>query len=104
MLARERRMSVRQVQECTDADEFAEWLAYQELDPATEERADLRSAIIAAVIANLFRGKSGKAASPMDFMPFAERPQRSSIDIENDILAWAKGRQRMQEKAKALRG
>jgi hypothetical protein len=35
--------------------EFAEWLAFDRLDPIGAERADLRSAIVASVIANTAR-------------------------------------------------
>lgn len=49
-------------------DTFREWLAYYELEPFGEVRADLRAGIVASVIANANRVK-GKAFSPQDFMP-----------------------------------
>lgn len=49
--------------------QFAEWMAYSRLEPWDEERADLRSGIVAATIANANRGKSGKAFTPQQFMP-----------------------------------
>ncbi|NIO43791.1 MAG: hypothetical protein GTO41_28715 [Burkholderiales bacterium] len=79
------------MQENVDAEEFAEWCAYQEIDPATEERADLRAAIIAATICNVLRGKKDRPVSPEVFMPFANRqpvlpdPQ----ELEQRLLAWA---------------
>ena len=100
-------MSVRGVQACTDAKEFAEWLAFQSIDPASEERADLRAAMVATIIANLFRGKGGIVARPIDFMPYATRPQRTqptTEEVENKIAAWARGVQAQQAKARALRG
>ena len=108
MWARERGVSVRELQESTDADEFAEWLAYQELNPASEERADFRAAIVAAVVANLFKGKKDKMISPIDFMPYTERPKVSAKDqalqVEQKILAWSKMIQAKQAKRKAIRG
>lgn len=108
MWARERGMSVHELQETSDADEFAEWLAYQELNPASEERADFRAAIVAAVIANLFKGKKDKMISPIDFMPYTERPQISAKDqarqVEDKILAWTRMMQAKQAKRKAIRG
>lgn len=76
MWARERRTSVRELQAASDANEFAEWCAFQELNPATEERADLRSAIVASVIANLFTKRGSREPVPADFMPnFDRKPQ-----------------------------
>jgi hypothetical protein len=48
--------------------EFAEWLAYYRIEPFGEERADARHASMAALIANIFRGKH-KAYDANDFMP-----------------------------------
>ena len=52
-----------------DAREFAEWMAYYELDPFGEERADLRAGIIASTFANANLGKGRKPYAPSDFMP-----------------------------------
>ena len=49
--------------------QFLEWARYAELEPFDEVRADLRSAIIATVIANVNRGKAQKAYTVDDFMP-----------------------------------
>jgi len=107
MWARERGMSVRDLQAATDSDEFAEWRAYQELNPATEERADFRAAIVAAVIANLFRGKGDQMISPVAFMPYTDKPQRAqptTRQIEDRIAAWARGQMARQTKMRAIRG
>jgi hypothetical protein len=46
------------------------WRAYAQIEPFGEERADLRSGIVASVIANVNRDpKKGKAFNPQDFMP-----------------------------------
>lgn len=100
-------MSVREVQACTDAEEFGEWLAFQRIDPASEERADFRAGTIAAIIANLFRGKGGRMATPIDFMPYTERPPRrwpTTEEVENKIIAFARGRMARQAKMRAIRG
>lgn len=45
-------------------------MAFNELEPFGEERADLRMAILAAVIANASRTKRGsRRYRPKDFMP-----------------------------------
>jgi hypothetical protein len=51
------------------ANHFWEWVAFAKLEPFTEERADLRTGIIASTIANIHRGKRRKAYKPKDFMP-----------------------------------
>lgn len=46
-----------------------EWQEYAILEPFGEERADLRAAIVATVIANVFRGKKQRPFKLSDFMP-----------------------------------
>lgn len=60
---------MREAQARVDSQEFAGWLAYWTLEPWGEERADLRAAIVACVIANAFRGKGKRRFKPQDFMP-----------------------------------
>lgn len=97
-LARERGVSVGEVQAAIDAREFAEWLAFQEIDPASEERADMRAATIAWVIANIFAGK--KQIPIETFLPFrkqAVRLRKTPEQLERDILQWARHRQRQSQ-------
>lgn len=49
--------------------ELAEWMAYYELEPFGEWRADVRSAIVAMTVAAANRGKRGRAPKLEDFMP-----------------------------------
>ena len=53
--------------------QYSEWRAYYEVEPWGEERADLRSAIIACTIANVHRAK-GRTFAPSDFMPEFNKP------------------------------
>ncbi len=46
--------------------ELTEWEEFNRLEPFGEERADLRSAIVAATVA---AGAGVKGAKPADFMP-----------------------------------
>lgn len=55
------------------ARELDEWAAYYSLEPWGEERADLRMGILAAVMANAWRGKNQQAYKPADFMPKFDR-------------------------------
>jgi hypothetical protein len=62
-------MSVKRCQQEVDAREFEAWLAYSQLEPWDETRADLRAGIIANVMANVHRGKETEPFSLSDFMP-----------------------------------
>lgn len=59
---------------------LSEWAAYYKLEPFGEERGDLRSAIIAATVANANRDpKKSKPAKVEDFMPKFEK-QETNIE------------------------
>lgn len=64
-------MTVRELLERTTSQELAEWMAYDRLDPFSEERADLRSGIIASIIANVNRDPKStpQPFTAQDFMP-----------------------------------
>lgn len=80
-------MSVRRAQQEVDAQEFAEWMAYARVEPFGESRADLRCAIIACVLANIWARK-GRRYKPSDFMPEFDRSvKRQSAAQMEQILA-----------------
>ena len=60
--------------------ELTEWMAYFELDPFGQERADLRSAIVASTVANTVRDpkKKQKPWLPRDFMPKFEQQREQT--------------------------
>lgn len=49
--------------------EFAEWLAYYQIQPFGENRADERSGTIAAAIVNVHRKKGVKPLNWLHFFP-----------------------------------
>jgi hypothetical protein len=54
---------------------WAEWIAYYNLEPWGEERADWRAGMVAATIANAHRDPKKHAPfRPADFMPRFQRP------------------------------
>lgn len=55
--------------------ELSEWLAYSQVEPWGEERADLRAGIVASTVANTARNakKRRKPFRPEEFMPTFER-------------------------------
>jgi len=54
-----------------DAREFAEWIAYCDIEPFGGTREDQRAGIIAAAIVNQYR-KPGSALDWTDFLPLYE--------------------------------
>ncbi len=101
-MARERGCSVADLKERTELVEFVEWCAFQSLNPSSEWRADYRAAMIVATIRNLFN--KGRAITPQDIldqqMNFDPQPfkPKSDADIEREIMGWARGLQRQQER------
>ncbi|MEM4234433.1 MAG: DUF4035 domain-containing protein [Candidatus Methanomethylicaceae archaeon] len=68
--------------------ELAVWLAYSNIEPFGEQRADLRSAIVSAVIANCHRASGVAPYSPSDFMPvFCEDDRLVEVTSDEQILA-----------------
>jgi hypothetical protein len=63
-------MPVAEAQERISSSEFSEWQAFYGIEPFGEQRADLRSGIIACTIGSVF-SESNTDLSPADFMPFA---------------------------------
>lgn len=50
------------------AREFAEWMAFDSLEPIGQRREDLRMAVLAALIANQWRGKDTEPYKPADML------------------------------------
>ena len=66
--------TVRELLDSLDVAELQEWVAFYELDPWTEDRADLRAGIVASTVANCHSTK-GKFR-PRDFMVDYEKRHR----------------------------
>ena len=73
------------------APEFRLWCGLYRACPWGEDRADVRSGVVAATFANVMRGKGQRARSPLDFMPFARAERRAQTDeeIERRLAACA---------------
>jgi len=80
-------MSVAQAQREIDSAEFSEWQAYERVEPFGEARADLRSGIVASVMANTWRGKDQKAHKPSDFMPDFDRAEKEPEQSPEEMFA-----------------
>lgn len=72
--------------------EFAEWIAYNRLEPFGHERHDLGHAIVASTIANVNRDSKQKADpfEPSDFLPvFEEQDPVEQTEILRNKLKGA---------------
>jgi hypothetical protein len=70
--------TVSELQARMSSREFAEWIEFYGLEPFGEERADVRSAIVASTIANANRDakKRKKPWTVEDFMPKFGQPAK----------------------------
>lgn len=71
--------------------EFSEWMAYYEIEPFGEERADLRQAMTTSAVHNTIQAqtKRPKWTKPEDFMIFSDRTQpktEESGPVEPELL------------------
>jgi hypothetical protein len=80
---------------------LTEWMAYYGLEPFGEERADLRSAIVASLVANANRdpAKRREPFTPQDFMPKFDRIEPA----EQQAQSWERQKAIMQSLFKPKR-
>ena len=67
-----------------------EWMAFYNIDPWGETRADLRAGIIASTTYNVQRGK-GQARKASEFMPDFEEKEEQTIETMKIKLLSATG-------------
>lgn len=65
---------------------YRTWAEYISFYGFTDERADLRSGIVASVIANVNRSKRGKSYKPSDFIPKFGPKKKQSVDEMRTLL------------------
>jgi len=65
---------------------YREWIAYAEIDPWDEERADWRAAMVAFTMANMWRGKKGRKPKLKDFMPQFKKRQAPRLKTPQQAL------------------
>jgi len=79
-------MTVAELLGCISSRELTEWQAYFSVEPFGEDRADLRSAIIACVMANAWRGKNSRKFKLKDFMPNFGPQEKQSVGYMRAML------------------
>lgn len=93
-------MSVREAQARIDAPEFAEWMAFERLEPFGPQRDDERAGTIAATLANINRDSAKKSDPfmPTDFFPRLEDMMAEAEaalyeppadELQGKLMAWA---------------
>lgn len=77
-------------------------MAYDRISPIGPEREDWRTALLACVMSNLWRGKGQRTAKMADFMPQfrAERKWPSVEEIKRRMRTWLRGVKEQQERRK----
>ena len=81
------------------------WAALYQIDPWGEERADLRSGIVASTVANAMAKKRGGGAfKPVDFMPYYEPPARDPEAMFRQMRAMLGGLKNRPGGKKGKRG
>jgi hypothetical protein len=95
-------MTVRRLLAEVDSRELSEWMAYDSLDPIGDERGDYQAGVVAATLANVWRGKGQKACAPGDFVPRfgAEPPDQETLIEKAKALALALGGEVISERMK----
>ena len=66
-------MTVRELLQRMGSDELSEWMAFYQLEPFGDYRADYRAGVVASTFANAHRAKDASPFRPEDFMPFLEK-------------------------------
>lgn len=90
-------MSVAQAQQQISAREFAEWMAFNRIEPFGAERMDIGFAIVASTVANSLKGKKGSPFKLTEFLPmFTSKPAMSERALKAVVgalkRAWPKGK------------
>ncbi len=83
-------MTVAELGERMSSLEFSEWMAYYQIEPFGEERADFRQAMTTSAVHNSIQAqaKHPKWTKPGDFMPFSDavEPKKPDEPLAPDVL------------------
>lgn len=77
--------------ESMSATEYRRWIAFFSIYGFSDDRADLRSAIVACTIYNMNRGKRSPPKKPADFMPkFGPKRRQTPAEMNRTMMMFAK--------------
>lgn len=66
-----------------------EWAAFESIDPSSEQRSDVRAAMVACTVANSLRGKNSRRYTLDDFMPRYDQEKRRQTPEQMKAVAMA---------------
>lgn len=70
---------MRELLATVDSAELTEWMAFAELEPFGGPADDYRAGLPAAAVVNVHRD-GGQPVQPLDFIPWAPRPEPQALD------------------------
>lgn len=85
---------MQQVLDGIDAEEFAEWQAFDSIEPIGGQADDYRAGLVASILANIHRKKGADAIRPLDLFPWHIEPR----DPTTDSLAIKAAMKRLADK------
>jgi len=74
-----------------DSAELTEWMAFYSVEPFGDARGDIQAAIVAATMANCWRGKDKTPYKLSEFLPKFDPPKQQTADDMKKILGAAFG-------------
>lgn len=76
-------MTVAELGDRMSSRELSEWMAFYQIEPFGDERADLRQAMTTSAVHNSIQAqaKHPKWTKPGDFMPFSGNPTQPNTEI-----------------------
>ena len=86
---------MQQVLDGIDAEEFAEWQAFDSIEPIGGNADDYRAGIVASMLANIHRKRNTEPIKPLDLFPWHIVPR----DPTQDSLAIKAAMKRLADKA-----
>ena len=77
---------VHEILEELDGAQIAEYMAFDQIEPFGEQRADARSASVCATMSNRWRGKGERTRKLTEFMLFERKSKRKTVE-EQIVMA-----------------
>ena len=77
-----------------DSEEFAEWMAFDSLEPIGGNAEDYRAGIIASALINIHRKRGAEAVKPLELFPWhiePRDPMQDSLAIKAAMKRLAQG-------------
>ncbi len=84
--------TVAELEQQMSARELMEWVAFDAVEPIGEQRGDIRSAIVAATVANCHRDHRKPPFALHEFMPFVDKPKPTPAEVLMQLRAQMSGK------------